>query len=77
LDPSIDENNPETIGEFIKYMNREQYGTRGALYFLDRAAAWQESPNRNDYRSAGDFFWRYQVNRMYVRYFLWNFAGNP
>ncbi|MBL7978554.1 MAG: DUF2723 domain-containing protein [Bacteroidetes Order II. Incertae sedis bacterium] len=22
-----------------------------------------------------DFFWRYQVNHMYIRYFLWNFAG--
>jgi len=22
-----------------------------------------------------DFFWRYQVNHMYLRYFLWNFVG--
>lgn len=27
------------------------------------------------YDSDMDFFWKYQVNHMYMRYFLWNFAG--
>ena len=27
------------------------------------------------YASDGDYFWRYQLGHMYVRYFLWNFAG--
>ena len=30
---------------------------------------------RNGYRSTSDFFWRYQVNHMYVRYFKWQFWG--
>ncbi|MFK7844228.1 MAG: DUF2723 domain-containing protein [Rhodothermales bacterium] len=25
--------------------------------------------------SDSEFFWKYQINNMYVRYFLWNFAG--
>ena len=27
------------------------------------------------YRSDADYFWRYQVGHMYLRYFLWNFVG--
>ena len=27
------------------------------------------------YNSDGEFFWKYQVGHMYLRYFLWNFAG--
>ena len=27
------------------------------------------------YRSTSDFFWRYQVNEMYIRYFKWQFWG--
>ncbi len=27
------------------------------------------------YNSDWDFFWKYQVGHMYVRYFLWNFVG--
>ncbi len=27
------------------------------------------------YKSDFDFFWRYQIGHMYLRYFLWNFSG--
>lgn len=29
----------------------------------------------NNYRSDSEFFWKYQVGHMYLRYFLWNFVG--
>ncbi len=29
----------------------------------------------NSYRSTTDFFWRYQINHMYIRYFKWQFWG--
>ncbi len=29
----------------------------------------------NNYRSRTDYFWRYQVNHMYIRYFKWQFWG--
>lgn len=73
LNPNIDENDPETIEEFLKYINREQYGDHS---ITDRAKVWKSSPeSRNRYDSASDFFWTYQVNHMYVRYFLWQFVG--
>ncbi len=71
LDPAIDENDPETIEKFISYLRREQYGQ----HTLDRFEAWQRSKTRDRYTSPMDFFWRYQVNHMYIRYFLWNFVG--
>ena len=72
LNPNIDENNPETIEKFISYMNREQYGDHR---ILDREYAWRTSPNGKNWESATHYFWGYQVNHMYIRYFFWNFAG--
>ncbi len=71
LDPNIDENDPETIERFISYLKREQYGE----HTLDRSKALAQSQNRNLYTGPWDFFIRYQVNKMYIRYFLWNFVG--
>ncbi|MEJ2636448.1 MAG: DUF2723 domain-containing protein [Calditrichia bacterium] len=71
MDPNIDENDPETVQKFISYMEREQYGE----HTLDRAKVLSESPNKNQYSGVWDFFWNYQINKMYVRYFLWNFMG--
>lgn len=72
MDPNIDENDPETVEKFISYLNREQYGEHD---ILDRNKVWRQSPNRERYGSVSDFFWNYQVDKMYIRYFLWNFAG--
>jgi Ca2+/Na+ antiporter len=72
LDPMIDENNPETIERFISYLNREQYGDHS---ITDRAKVWKESPNGKRYNSSSEFFWKYQVDKMYIRYFLWQFVG--
>ncbi len=71
LDPNIDENDPETISSFISYINREQYGD----HHLNRELRRQESPNGNRYSGAWDFFINYQINEMYIRYFLWNYGG--
>ncbi len=71
LDPTIDENDPENIERFISYLKREQYGQ----HTLNRAQVLRESPNGDQYTGVWDFFWRYQVNKMYVRYLLWNFLG--
>lgn len=62
LNPNIDENNPETIEKFIKYMDREQYGVSQGFTkdYLERKAP----------------FWSYQINKMYVRYFAWQFLGH-
>ncbi len=67
LDPPIDENNPDTLPQMLKYLKREQYGERSIM-----TRQWNNNP---DYRSQWDFFWRYQVDHMYNRYFLWQFVG--
>jgi hypothetical protein len=72
LDPMIDENNPETIERFISYLNREQYGDHS---ITDRAKVWKESPNGKRYNTSSEFFWKYQIDKMYIRYFLWQFVG--
>ncbi len=59
LNPPIDENNPETWVNFMKYMKREQYGVDPGLTMFDRKAP----------------FWSYQINKMYIRYFGWQFIG--
>jgi hypothetical protein len=61
LNPNIDENDPETIESFISYMQREQYGVSQGF--------------EQDYLIRKAPFWSYQVNKMYIRYFAWNFLG--
>jgi len=72
LNPTIDENNPETLEKFISYIEREQYGDHS---ITDREGVWKSSTNAKKYKSASDYFWNYQINKMYNRYFLWNFVG--
>jgi len=72
LNPNIDENNPETLKNFVSYIEREQYGDHS---ITDRRGVWKSSENARKYTSTWDFFWRYQVKKMYVRYFEWQFVG--
>ncbi|MCX6641032.1 MAG: DUF2723 domain-containing protein [bacterium] len=67
LNPPIDENNPDNIHRFLYYLNREQYGDVGMF-----PRRWNNDPT---YSSEADYFWRYQVDYMYNRYFLWQFVG--
>lgn len=92
--PPIDENDPSTLTDFVKYLSRDQYGTspllRGYTYNnrtgnIDRSEE-KLFPRRHsgqgrhlqyysNFDSDWDFFWSYQVNHMYLRYFNWNFIG--
>ncbi len=60
LEPVINENNPSTIDRLVSYWNREQYGTQGFAEFQMN----RQAPT-----------WDYQVKKMFVRYFAWNFIG--
>ncbi|MBL6446862.1 DUF2723 domain-containing protein [Fulvivirga sp. 29W222] len=130
FNPPIDENNPEDVMSFVKYLKREQYGSRPLLYgqyytarvvdseegapvyvkgedkyeIVDRNVVYKYDPNHltlfprmysNDPRhierymevtglSEGEkpnivdnitFMLRHQMGWMYMRYFMWNFAG--
>ncbi len=94
--PPIDENDPETVEAFVKYLKREQYGSTPILKgntFDDATGQVSRGkqaevlfPRRHSpdprhgnfyakYDSDWSFFWGYQVNHMYIRYFNWNFIG--
>jgi hypothetical protein len=60
LHPAINENNPDNWENFVKYLKREQYGTESQFTtFFHRVAP----------------FWAYQVKKMFLRYFGWQFIG--
>ena len=90
LDPEIDENDPENTKQMVSYLNREQYGTWSTFprRFKGIPQEW-EFKQLKDYGKISkgqgyasyewdkqmDFMWNYQIKKMYLRYFLWQFAG--
>ena len=73
-DPPINLNSPKTFPEVVSYLNREQYGD-----FPTFKRRYSQEPHQQgiytNYSSDLDFFWRYQMNHMFNRYLLWNYAG--
>ena len=84
LDPVIDENDPETAEGMVRYLNREQYGSWGTFprRFPGLPMEWQfdqEHPNESyktwQWSKQMNFLWDYQIKKMYLRYFGWQFIG--
>ncbi|MFP4547009.1 MAG: protein O-mannosyl-transferase family [Fidelibacterota bacterium] len=73
--PRIDENDPETLESFISYLGREQYGTRSFSDILDRKVWKPEAAHKYEGKGGLYYFWNYQVKKMYIRYFNWQFIG--
>ena len=57
LDPAIDENDPENLGAFLKFLNREQYGTDSQLLGVFHARA-----------SRGFQFWHLQMKYFFQQF---------
>ena len=74
--PPMNENDPRSFSALLTYLNREQYGD-----FPIFKRRWSSEPDRQrtyaNYTSDFDFFVRYQMNHMFTRYVLFNFAGRP
>jgi len=68
--PTINENNPSNTESLVSYLNREQYGDAP---FFDRKR-WKPRM-ASKYSGEADYFWNYQIKRMYIRYFNWQFVG--
>lgn len=73
-DTPINLNSPKTFPEFVKYMNREQYGDQPIFKRRFTNEPHQTGVYSN-YSSDLDFFWNYQMNHMFNRYLLWNYVG--
>jgi Ca2+/Na+ antiporter len=72
--PPINENAPNTLEKLYSYLNREQYGDYPVF-----KRRWSQDPqhqqNYQKYSSDMDFFLKYQVVHLYLRYFGWQFIG--
>ncbi len=70
----INMNSPKTFSELESYLNREQYGD-----FPTFKRRYTSEPHQmgvyTNYSSDLDFLWSYQLNHMFNRYLLWNYAG--
>ena len=84
LDPAVDENDPETLEQMVKYLNREQYGTWSTFprRYPGLPQPWEferKYPGQNyatfNLGKQLDFMWNYQIKKMYLRYFGWQFIG--
>ena len=73
-DTPMNENSPKTFPELESYLNREQYGDFPTFKRRFTTEPHQTGVYTN-YVSDLDFFYRYQMNHMMTRYWLWNFAG--
>jgi hypothetical protein len=73
--PPMNQNDPSTMARFVSYLNREMYG---AEPIVDRR--WNKEPVHQaaaaKYTSDFDYFWKYQVVHMYLRYLGWNYVGS-
>jgi hypothetical protein len=73
--PPMNENDPSTIARLVSYLNREQYGEAP---LIDRR--WNNEPDQRaahqKYSSDMDYFLKYQLSHMYLRYFGWNYLGS-
>ncbi len=72
--PPLNENNPSTPEAFFSYVNREQYGEMPLW-----PRRWSPEPVHQyyyqQYSSELDYFVTYQMQKMYFRYFGWQFIG--
>ncbi len=72
--PPMNENDPSTLKKLVSYLNREQYGESPLM-----KRRWSQEPQHQgiytNYTSDGDYFLRYQMDEMFLRYFLWQYAG--
>jgi hypothetical protein len=72
--PPMNENNPSTLTRLESYLNREQYGD-APLMKRRYSNEPQHQGIYTKYSSDSDFLWRYQLDHMFLRYFLWQYAG--
>lgn len=72
--PPMNENEPDNFSELVSYLNREQYGDFPTFKRRFATEPHQMGVYEN-YTSDLDFWWRYQMNHMTTRYFMWNYVG--
>lgn len=72
--PPMNENDPSTLEKLVSYLNREQYGD-SPIRQRRHSQEPQHQGIYTNYKSDFDYFLRYQMDEMFLRYFLWQYAG--
>lgn len=72
--PPMNENDPKDVKTLVSYLSREQYGDF-PTFKRRYSAEPQHTQTFANYTSDFDFFWKWQMNHMYVRYLLWCYVG--
>ena len=73
--PPLNENQPDNFRALTKYLSREQYGETPLITPRRYSHDPLHTPTWKNYKSDGQFFWKYQVEHMYLRYFNWQSIG--
>lgn len=73
--PPMNENDPSTMSRLVSYLNREQYGDAPILDRRWNTMEREQAEALSRYKSDFEYFIKYQLNHMYLRYFGWNFIG--
>ncbi|HYM19423.1 MAG TPA: DUF2723 domain-containing protein [Candidatus Kapabacteria bacterium] len=78
-EPPMNQHHADTFKVITEFINRDQYGYRPPLprQAHDPERADDKNPTFTNYSGGWDFFWRYQTDHMFNRYFGWNFIGRP
>jgi len=74
VNPPMNENEPDNFSELVSYLNREQYGDF-PIFKRRFATEPHQTIVYEGYSSDLDFWWRYQMNHMTTRYWMWNYVG--
>lgn len=73
--PPLNENAPSDLPKLISYLSREQYGDNPMI----SPRRWSQDPMHRatwaNYKSDGEFFWKWQIDHMFFRYMWWNYIG--
>ncbi len=73
--PPMNENDPSTMARLVSYINRDQYGEAPLIDRRWNAEPEQQAAHKK-YSSDMEYFLKYQLDHMYLRYFGWNFIGS-
>jgi len=73
--PPMNENNPNNLTRLVSYLNREQYGEAPLVNRRWNRTEPEQAAAAEKYASDWDYFWNYQLDHMFIRYFGWNYVG--
>jgi hypothetical protein len=76
-EPPMNQHHADNFKTITEFINRDQYGYRPPLprQAHDPERPDERNPTFTNYSGGWDFFWRYQTDHMFNRYFGWNFIG--